>query len=107
MPNLSSDDLQKIIEQRRQEFEKLLAEENLRLNILQWANHPVTLQIRELFKKLEKPFINILKKNKWKTEAEARGLCYLWNYLGFLEEIIESSQQKVRRIQKVKQQKEG
>ena len=81
--------------QKREGIERALGEAQ---SILVWAELPETKRVRNLMKKLEEPYIKILKKNQWKDEAQGRGLCYLWNYLGFLEELIEASRERVQNI---------
>lgn len=93
----------RMMEGRKRQIRDFLASEGETLEFLNWAELPMTKKVRESLKRKEKEYDKQLKIQKWKTEAEARGLCYLCGYLGLLEDMIENYKGQYQKIQNIKQ----
>ena len=93
----------RMMEGKKRQIRDLLESEGEALEFLNWAELPMTKKVRESFKIKERGLDKELKTQKWKTEAEGRGLCYLCTYLGLLENMIEYYKDKHRKIQNIKQ----
>jgi len=93
----------RIMEGKQRQIRDLLASKGEALEFLNWAELPMTKKFRESLKRKEKEYDKQLKTQKWKTEAEGRGLCYLCGYLGLLEDMIEYYKGQYQRIQNIKQ----
>ena len=91
--------------QEKNVFADLLKAESELLEFLTWAELPMSKKIRERFIKFEGKIFKIFKDNKW-TEAEGRGIAYLFQFTGILEEMVKTYREKFNQIQQRKQ-KEG
>jgi len=106
LPHNQAEVATQIMEGKKKQIRDLLKSEGEAFEFLNWAELPMTKKYRESLKIKEGEFDKQLKTQKWKTEAEGRGLCYLCGYLGLLEGMIEYYKDKYRKIQNIKQ-KEG
>ena len=93
----------RMMEGKKKQIRDFLESEGEPLEFLNWAELPMTKKFRESLKIKEKELDKQLKAQKWKTEAEGRGLCYLCIYLGLLEDMVKHYKEKYRKIQNIKQ----
>lgn len=105
-PRNQAEAMTQIRTQERNAFKELLVQESDLVEILNWAELPVTKKIREAFKKYEEKVLKKLKSAQW-TEAEGKGLAFLCNYIELLERIIGDCQKKYQNVQIRRQKKEG
>lgn len=92
-------------EQREKLFADIIRAEGEIVQFLNWAELPVTKKLRQKFSEFESKVLKVFKANKW-TEAEGRGIAYLFEFTAILEEMIADSQKKLEQIRQRKQ-KEG
>lgn len=96
------------IKKREKELrnKELFESESETIELLNWAELPITKKIREKFKETREKFQDYFESQKWTNEADARGIAYSLRFLSVLEKLVESSKKQYGRIQ-AKKQKEG
>lgn len=89
----------------REKFREFLVAETELIEILSWAELPTTKKVVKAFTQFEERIWKKLKACQW-TEAEGKGLVFLLNYAGLLQETIGDCKKTYQNLQ-VKKQKEG
>jgi len=92
--------------QEREASQKLFEQEPEILEFLQWADSHVTKKVRARFQEHVEKFQQYFESQKWKDEAEARGLAYALRFLKILERMVAAHKRAYQNIQ-TRKQKEG
>jgi hypothetical protein len=95
--------LQFLKNKSRDELAKLFTDEGVVAEILNWAEQPVTKKVRGMFGRFEAGILKKLKSQEW-TEAEARGMCHLLVYFGYLDKIIKAASDTFQKLETKKRQ---
>ena len=97
------------IKRREKELfdKKLFESESETVDFLSWAELPTTKKIRKKLEQTREKFQDYFESQKWKDEAEARGLAYSMKFLDVLEKLVSAYKKKYENIQTQKKQKEG